>query len=76
VVRNAERIHIGRDKKKVIAEVSAIVAEQKTLDGRGGLVITPNISIYKNDNYEFKVGKFYRSGNGDVYTGFKYTRRW
>jgi len=75
VVRDAERIYTGRNQKKVIDEVSAIVAEQKTMNGRGNLIITPNISVYKNDNYEFKIGKFYRSGNDDVYVGFKYTRR-
>ena len=42
-----------------------------TADGRA--IATPSVSVWKDDNTEIRVGKFYRTGNDDTYVGVKVT---
>lgn len=53
-----------------------LIKGQAVLDGKGRTIPTPNIKVYSNRDYEFRIGKFYRTGNGDIYIGFRYERRW
>lgn len=60
--------------KQILLLLNNIANEQATITVKGEYIATPNVVIYKTPDTEIKVGRFYRPGNEDTFTGIEITK--